>query len=272
MRDRDLVGATWSCASQDLLTALDILRASGFGQVEIWADGCHLDPRVGPDIQTISSWLRTNPLAVRSVHLPFDAVLPGAPAVERAWAWVDLCRQALDHAEALGARLAVAHPVLFGDPGQPYQTMVDRFVTAADEIAGHAERRGVRLALENMHTMRGPTLRSVAELRAALSRMDHAAGICVDLGHAVFNGYVDAALADQIGQAGDLLINSHVHDTEAVGTDSHLVPGDGIIDWATAHDAYRRIGYHGGHVLEVKGGQDPRQALRRARQFLLPSA
>ncbi|WP_165964155.1 sugar phosphate isomerase/epimerase family protein [Actinomadura sp. KC216] len=272
MDEASLAGTTWSCADQDLLTALDTLLRAGFTEVEIWAEGRHLDPRVEPDVEAVAGWLRRSPLTVRSVHLPFDGVLPDRPADERAAAWIRLCTRTLDHAAALGARLAVAHPVLFPDPADRAGQAADRFVRAADAIAAQAERRGIRLTLENMHTMRGPTLRTVQELTEALDRMTIGAGICVDTGHAVFNGRVGADLAAEIVQAGARLATTHVHDSDAIGRDPHLVPGDGIVDWAATLGAYETINYQGRYVLEVRGGDDPLATLGLSRQRLLDAA
>ncbi|MQA88269.1 MAG: TIM barrel protein [Streptosporangiales bacterium] len=240
-----LVGATWSCPTQDLLTALETLGRVGFREVEVWAEGYHLDPRVAPNVPAVRERLDRLSLSVRSVHLPFEHVLPAAPAADRARAWVRLCARTLEYAEMLGAGIAVAHPVLFADAGECHAHAVDRFVSAADVIGAHAEERGIQLALENMHTLRGPTLRSVAELVVVLGRMTRGAGVCVDVGHAVFNGFVDDRLAGEI------------------------VPGDGIVNWPSALAAYRSIGYAGRHVVEVEGGDDPLANLTRARAHLL---
>lgn len=268
MSEEPFVGATWSCPAQDLVTALETLGKAGFREVEVWAEGIHLDPRVTPDVPAVRAWLDVHPVAVRSVHLPFDQVLPAGVADDRAEAWVDLCARTLDHAQVLGASLAVLHPVLFADAGEGRATALDRFVVTADAIAAHAAGRGMRLMLENMHTMRGPTLRDIAELRQVSARMDGDAGICLDIGHAVFNGFVGEALVGEILDAGDLLANTHVHDSDAVGRDPHLAPGEGIVNWVATLAAYRSIGYGGSYVVEVKGADDPVATLTRARAHL----
>ncbi|MGK5555470.1 sugar phosphate isomerase/epimerase family protein [Actinomadura kijaniata] len=269
MDGRLMVGTTWSCPDLTLVGALETLERAGFAEAEVWADGMHLDPRVGPDVADVEDWLRAHPLTVRSVHLPFDAVLPGAPADERSAAWADLCGRTLDLGHRLGAELAVAHPVLFGDDGDDHDRMVGRFVPALRAIADRARARGIRLTLENMHTLRGPTLRSVRDLRSALARVARPVGVCLDVGHAVFNGHLGDGLRAEIEAAGDLLAHTHLHDSDGAGRDPHLVPGDGVVDWPAAVAAFRRIGYPGRHVLEVRGGDDPLATLREARARLL---
>jgi hypothetical protein len=148
-------------------------------------------------------------------------------------------------------------------------TAMDRFVPTADTNAAQAASCGMRLAVENMHTLRGPTLRSVAELRAALTRMARPAGICFDIGHAVFNGFRDEHLVGEIASAAGSLISSHVHDSDRVGRDPHLLPGDGFVDWPVVLAAYQGMGYAGAYVVEVAGGDDPLLELSRARERLL---
>jgi len=248
-----LVGTTWSCRAHDLLTALGILRTAGFDEVEVWADGVHLDPRASPDVAAVRRWVEAHGVAVRSVHLPFD--VPEE-------AWLEQCVTVIGYARELGARVAVLHPVLFSGG-------VDRLVATADDIAAEASAAGIGLVLENLHTLRGPTLTSVAELRQAIARMDHPAGICLDIGHAVFNGHVGDGLVGEITAAGDLLRHTHVHDSDAVGRDPHLTPGDGLVDWPQALAAYRTIDYAGAYVVEVAGGDDPLTTLTTARARLL---
>lgn len=265
-----LVGSTWTCPELDLLTALGTLERAGFAEVEVWAEGFHLDPRVKPAVDSLVTWLDAHSLAVRSVHLPFDGILPGGSADDRAQEWQRLCTETLDLAQALGASLAVAHPVLFTDGADQGDRVLDRFVDSLQVIGEHAQTRGIQLALENMHTLRGPTLQSVSELRTALGRLTCPAGICLDIGHAVFNGYTGDGLIAEIAGAGELLLNTHIHDSDGVGRDPHLVPGDGLVDWPATFDAFLAAGYQGHHVLEVRGGSDPYATLLRARERLLP--
>jgi len=264
-----LVGATWTCRRQDLPTALETLSEAGFHEAEVWAEGTHLDPRVSPDLTRIREGMERHSVSIRSVHLPFDGITPDAAADDRARTWVELCTQTLDYAALVDARLAVAHPVLFIEPGEDHAPAKERLVAAVDAIGDHAQSLGIQLALENMHTMRGPTLRSVAELRETLQHMTCRPGICLDIGHAIFNGYIGDALTGEITDAGEVLLNSHIHDSDAVGRDPHLVPGDGMVDWPAALAAYRSIGYTGRHVLEVKGSDEPLSDLVRARQTII---
>jgi sugar phosphate isomerase/epimerase len=224
------VGTTWTARDLPLDEALGVVRAAGLEAVEIWAEGVHLDPRV------FSGSVRdVHGLDVVSVHLPF--VAPDAAS------WVELCDETLQVAASLGARLAVAHPVIHSSTAE--------LADSLRRIGSLAAERGIRLAVENMHTKRGPTLRTVSEI---IDVLGPSVGVCLDVGHAIFN---DQSPAAEAYAAGRQLLNTHIHDSDGVGADPHLVPGDGVADWPSFLGALGAIGYSGPYVLEIDGGPNP---------------
>lgn len=260
-----LAGTTWTARELSLEDALGVVREAGLTTVEVWAEGVHLDPRAGGYQPAPVRRVLARGLAVVSVHLPFHAVSEGAPADARTDDWVGLCTETLHRAVAIGARTAVAHPVIHQDPGEPEQLGVRRLTGAVRRIASTAADLGLRLAVENMHPLRGPTLRSVTEILTALGDTTPSAGLCLDVGHAIFNGYTGPRLGDEVRAAGGRLLSTHVHDSDRVGADPHLIPGDGIADWPAFISALTDIGYPGRFVLEVNGGHDPLERLTTAR-------
>jgi sugar phosphate isomerase/epimerase len=260
-----LAGTTWTARHLSLEDALDVVREAGLRLVEVWADGVHLDPRTsGYETAALRRALGRG-LSVVSVHLPFDAVSEGATADVRADDWVHLCKETLHRAAELGARTVVAHPVIYQDPAEPEDVGVFRLAGALGQIADAAAELELRLAVENMHDLRGPTLHSVAEILTALDGVRSPAGLCLDVGHAIFNGYTGSRLGDEVRAAGQRLLSTHVHDSDKVGADPHLVPGEGIADWPAFTRALFDIGYTGRFVLEVNGGPDPVERLIAAR-------
>lgn len=260
-----LAGTTWTARDLPLEDALGVVHEAGLTTVEVWAEGVHLDPRCsGYQARPIRRALAHGP-AVVSVHLPFAAVSDGAPADVRADDWVRLCAETLHRAVEVGARMVVAHPVIHLDPGEPEQFGVRRLTVALRRITSTASALGLQLAVENMHLLRGPTLRSVAEIMVALGDTSPSAGLCLDVGHAIFNGYTGPRLGDEVRAAGGRLRSTHVHDSDRVGADPHLIPGEGIADWPAFISALAEIGYLGPFVLEVSGGADPLERLTRAR-------
>lgn len=262
-----LAGTTWTARELPLAGALAVVRAAGLTAVEVWAEGVHLDPRVPGYQPAAVRRALGDDLSVVSVHLPFHAVAEGEPAQRRTAEWVALCDETLRRGAELGAGIAVAHPVIHRDDGEPLPAGVRRLAGALHRIAGAAAGLGLRLAVENMHELRGPTLRSVAEILAALadSGADPGAGVCLDVGHAIFNGYTGSGLGDEVRAAGGRLRHTHVHDSDRVGADPHLVPGDGIADWPEFGRAIADVGFAGWFVLEVDGAGDPVERLTTAR-------
>lgn len=263
-----LAGTTWTARELALAEALQVVRAAGLTTVEVWGEGVHLDPRV-PGYQPLSvRRALADDLAVGSVHLPFHGVAEGESADRRSVEWAELCQETLRRAAELGARIAVVHPVMYLDQDEPRPDGVGRLAGALRRIAAAAAELGLRLAVENMHELRGPTLRSVDEILAALQGADPTAGLCLDVGHAIFNGYTGPRLGDEVRAAGTRLLHTHVHDSDRVGADPHLVPGDGIADWPAFLAAVAAIGYPGRFVLEVNGGDEPVERLTTARTRL----
>ncbi len=260
-----LAGTTWTARHLPLDDALGVIREAGLTTAEVWAEGVHLDPRAGSYQSAPVRRMLADDLEVVSVHLPFHAVSEGAPADVRTDDWVQLCAESLRRAVELGARTAVAHPVIHRDPDEPERLGVRRLGSALHRIAGNAATLGLRLAVENMHELRGPTLRSVTEILRVLGDTGPAGGVCLDVGHAIFNGYLGPRLGAEVHAAGGRLLSTHVHDSDRVGADPHLIPGDGIADWRAFISALTDIEYSGPFILEVSGDTDPVERLTTAR-------
>jgi len=130
-------------------------------------------------------------------------------------------------------------------------------MAAMAELADHAHRLGVRLALENGTGARGgdddPEWDgSVRALRTLIGRIGSPAlGICLDTGHAILEKWdnVEAARV-----AGDLLIALHIADNDGSG-DQHRIPfAYGTqVDWPAVVAAIREVGYDGPFNLEIPG-------------------
>jgi len=226
-----LAGTTWTAQQLPLDDALGVIREAGLTKVEIWAEGVHLDPLAGGYRPTAVRTALANDLTVVSVHLPFHPIPASASAEERTRDWVQRCQETLRCAAELGARFAVAHPMIHLDPGEPEQPGARRLTGALRSIATTAATVGMRVAVENMSQLPGPTLRSVDDILTVLPAVSPPLGLCLDVGHAIFNGFNGVRLGEQVHAASGRLLTTHVHDSKAVGTDPHLAPGEGIADW-----------------------------------------
>jgi len=154
---------------------------------------------------------------------------------QQARATVETLTIAVRNALALGVRVIVHHP----SGVAPHREQVEREA----ELIAEVWRPGVRLAFEN-----GETLGS---LEYALDLCDRLgpdrAGICVDTGHAALG---DLGPARALRMAGSRLITTHLQDNHG-GSDEHLPPGDGTIDWDEVARALAEIRYPGCLMLEL---------------------
>jgi sugar phosphate isomerase/epimerase len=117
-----------------------------------------------------------------------------------------------------------------------FATNLDRARKALDALLIHAEKTGVKIAVENIH--KGWAVSHINEL---LDEYRHPLlGICLDTGHAAI--YNDAA--EEIIRAGNRLLGFHVHDNNLI-TDQHLIPFRGKIDWFAVAEAVKQVGYNG---------------------------
>lgn len=124
-------------------------------------------------------------------------------------------------------------------------------------LGAAAERAGVRLALENGCWAFGPGRQvawegSVTGLRQIIARIGSPAlGICLDTGHAILEGWDNAAA---VRTAGDALIALHIADNDGSG-DQHRIPYSygSKVDWPAVVAALREVGYDGPFNLEIPG-------------------
>ena len=122
-----------------------------------------------------------------------------------------------------------------------------------------AERRGVRLAFEN--------LRHPLHLKRVLDTFDSpAVGLCYDSGH--HHGW--GRETDWLFEYGSRLFALHLHDNDGT-RDSHAVPFDGRIDWKALSSRIARTGYAGPTALEVEAGEEY-EGRMSADAFLLRAA
>lgn len=245
---------------------LEAIRSHGFDLVELFALRSHLDYRDRAALDELDACLRTSNLSLHSVHAPVAegfvdgrwgaALSIGAtdPAArERA---VAETRAALDVAAVVPYRCLVLHLDGSGPGAGPVAASIDAVRRSLDTLRPHAASRGVRLALEVLQT----PLSSPAALVRAIDEFElEDVGVCVDFGHA----HAGEGLIDAVETVSGSVWATHLHDTSVTG-ERHLVPFDGVIEWEGALLALQKVGYEGPWILELDGGPDPSEALRRA--------
>jgi sugar phosphate isomerase/epimerase len=220
-------------------------REAGFEALEVyWPPGADLDLDVGLEISA---------LAYYPNNLDPDEAT-------RAKAHAHL-RRLIDVA-AGGAGLVCTFAG--ADPALPLDTNLERFRELWPPLVGHAEERGVRIAIENCPMVSWPGGTNLAYSPVAWDAMFEAfpmLGLNLDPSHLHWLGIdIERAVRDY----GDRIFHVHVKDTEIVrdelyrqsilshgaGWQHGRIPGRGEIDWAGFVGALREAGYDG--VLSVE--------------------
>jgi fructoselysine 3-epimerase len=135
------------------------------------------------------------------------------------------------------------------------------------ELLDYSDKAGMLLLIEPAHRAESTLILTVADaLRMIREIRSDRLGVCLDTGHAALNG-------EDLAQAVRCLkgIPLHIHIDDNWGdSDTHLIPGDGGIDYAPFAGALAEIGYRGFVSAEL-GFQytlDPEPAVRKARLAL----
>ncbi len=261
--------STHLLVNQRLTTAgLERVRNAGFDGVEIFCARPHFDYLETAQISEFGHWFRDSPLKVMALHSPMfnddvwgrsgpQAVLDITETQKaKRIGIVDQVKRALEIAETIPFRYFIQH---VGVPDQDFdQRRVDSAFSSLDELRNFAGQRGVELLLENI-----PNRYSSAEkLNEFLAATHLNLNYCFDTGHA---NLMDGVAAE-FGQMKERIRWTHIHDNDGQ-TDSHLIPGQGNIDWKRALGLLRSRPDQYPLVLELKpinGVEHPADDARRA--------
>ena len=243
--------------------AIPMIRQAGFQAVSF---GCRTEYSGYDTIQgraAVARCLAQNDLVIDSLHAPF-------PKGDRLFSLDDaqrqesicMCRMAVDAAAELDGKIVVLHLIQPYDipHGDVRNRMIDRGRDSVAQLADHAAVRGVKLALEN--GQRRDYDQVLIDLLMEFN-VDHV-GLCYDSGHEHVQGTCFALLE----QFGDRLFTVHLHDN--CGTDTHMLPYEGTIDWEAFRTILHGMPYAGNVLLEVGVAnsqfKDPQVFLTQARQ------
>jgi len=201
--------------------------------------------------------LRQYHLSIDSVHAPFPDAdrLFSLDESERQHS-LDCGRLALDAAAELDGKVVVIHLIPYGiPPGEKRQQMIEQGRRSVATLADYAASRNVKLALEN-----GQRLDYDQVLFQLLEEFQvPQVGLCYDSGHENVQGNCFQIL-ERYGQR---LLALHLHDN--LGSDTHLLPFEGNIDWEAFRRAMQKLDYPGTLILE---SSQRSSAFQQSREFL----
>ncbi len=218
-------------------------------------------------LQTLESRLLAQELGLRvsclgaSFGLPPGASLESADSSARETA-IAHCLKAFEHAHAVAAQ------VVYVVPGQDDSADgLTRYGASLLQLAEHAARLGIKLALEHFP---GKALPTASETLAFIGALGHPnLYLLYDSGHILLSGEDPAEV---ICNAGDRLGYVHFDDNDGMG-DLHWSLLDGVMSEDALYDTLRALqknGYAGALSLELSPSlPKPERALHKSRDILL---
>jgi sugar phosphate isomerase/epimerase len=255
------------------------IAAIGYDGLELLADVPHAWPAgllEGPR-KAIREAMAKNRLAFSNVN----AFMMNAVADHRQPYWhpsfiepdpnyarvrIDHTRRALDLCAELGAPHITTEPGGPIPPGVSRAQAVDQFVEALKPLAEHAEKLGIMLLIEPEPELLLERTDQYIEIHDRVG--SKALGLNFDVGHAFC---MSEDLPKAIAALVPLTKHYHLEDIAATRVHHHLVPGDGVIDFAEVVAAIKATGYDGWLTVELYPFQDdPDAAARRAFEVLRP--
>lgn len=179
---------------------------------------------------------------------------------------IDHTRRALDLCAELGAPHITTEPGGPIPPGVSRAQAVDQFVEVLKPLAEHAEKLGILLLIEPEPELLVETTDQYVEIHDRVG--SKALGLNFDVGHAFC---MSEDLPRAITALAPLTRHYHLEDIAATRVHHHMVPGDGVIDFAEVVSAIKATGYDGWLTVELYPFQDdPDAAARRAYEVLKP--
>ncbi|MCT4371315.1 sugar phosphate isomerase/epimerase [Yangia mangrovi] len=188
-----------------------------------------------------------------------------SPDAETRAAGVNGMVAALETARTIGAETVLLVPGVVS-PEVSYAAAWDRAIAGVEQLLPHAERTGVRIAIENVWNN---FLLSPLEAAAFLDHFDHPLlGWYLDIGNILRNGYPTdwiEVLGERICRVDLKEYSRSKMDAEGPWKGFDIELGEGDCDWPAVNAALRGIGYSGWASVEVPGGGRARLAEIRAR-------
>jgi sugar phosphate isomerase/epimerase len=219
---------------------------AGVAGITVWRDALQ-----GREPQAVRTLLADHGLT--TVSLCRGGFFPHAEAAGRGRA-LDDNRRAIDEAAAIGAPLVVL--VCGAVPGQPLAQSRDQIRAGIEAVLPHAERCGVRLAIEPLHPMYADDRSAINTLAQANDMAEAIDSPCVGVAVDVYHLWWDPDLEREIARCGDggRIFAFHVCDWKTPTTDLLLdrgLMGEGCIDIPQIRGWVEAAGFTGFIEVEI---------------------
>lgn len=250
-----------------MIEAPELSIAETFAMLaELGYDGVEIDAPTDMPLEELRGASATSGVALPGVINARHWSHPlSSPDAETRAAGVQGMIAALETARTIGAETVLLVPGAVG-PEVSYATAWDRAITGLEQLLPHAERTGVRIAIENVWNN---FLLSPLEAAAFLDRFDHPLlGWYLDVGNLLRNGYPTdwiEVLGARITRVDLKEFSRAKIEAEGPWKGFDVELGKGDCDWAAVNAALRGVGYSGWASVEVPGGGRARLAEIRER-------
>ncbi len=249
-----------------IINILKDIRDGGFTILEICSFPDHLPYHDKDAVNRARDELNRLGLEAFSFHAPFanHIDITALDDYHRQQALENLLT-ACDAAAILGARHIVIHPGPEREGKPPAEELYQRMKNGSQVlsiVATHCRKLGLQLLLENMlpHLLFGHTS-DILYMLGAIKETN--VGTCLDTGHANLSGELFNVVHKMSGH----LRMIHANDNNG-DWDTHLVPGEGSIDWNRIIHELAKSNFNGALILELAGSDEisPSEMLERARR------
>lgn len=146
--------------------------------------------------------------------------------------------QELDGHECTIVPATVGKVVPDGTPEQEWQWVVD----GLREVYAHAQKAGVRMALEPLNRFETYFLNRADQALRLAEEVGPDCGVCLDVFHMNIE---EVDMHDAIKKVGKRLVDVHVAEN------NRLAPGMGKVDWSKLVATLREVGYDGALTMEA---------------------
>lgn len=180
---------------------------------------------------------------------------------------IEHTKKALTLAKELGATCITTEP---GGPleGRSWSECLKLFVEMLKPVVEHAEKEGVLLLIEPEPDLLIETADQYLEFTTKIQ--SPALGLNFDIGH--FYCVKDEP-APTVHKLKEHIRHVHLEDIAATRVHHHLIPGEGVIDFASTLKALKDVGYGGWVTVELYTcHENPDHAAKTARERVLKIA
>ncbi len=238
----------------------------GYDYIELWGGRPHAyapDLKAG-DINIIKKLIDKYEMPVLGFTpehngYPYNFMIGSESQRQDAVNYLKLC---LDMAKEMGADYMLVSPSHAGYEAT-YDEIWDRMVKTLRELAEHAEKDKVKLVVETLTPYESNAFKSANDLVELFKRIDnpYIVGMCDTVAPYVQHESIMAYFS----KLGEKMYHMHIIDGE-LGTDSHIMPGDGAIPLPELMTELKAIGYDGTATIELVLGyiNEPRMYAQRA--------